>query len=74
MDALKEYIEQLMDLKQNVTVKFRSVVDGGVSEVKGHIVSMDSVSHRDMFDMDSGLTIALDQILEINGRSFENIC
>lgn len=74
MDALKEYIEQLMDLKQNVTVKFRSVADGGVSETKGHIVSMDSVSDRDMFDLDSGLTIALDQILEINGRSFENIC
>lgn len=73
MSAIKDYLEELMDLKRDCTIRFRSV-DGGVSTTKGHIVKIETVSHRDMIETDSGLLIGADQILEINGRSFENIC
>ena len=73
MNTLKEYLEELMDLKKNNTIKFRSV-DGGVTELKGRIVKMETVSHRDIVETDAGYTIGADQILEINGRRFENNC
>ena len=73
MDTLKEYLEDLMDLKRSASITFRSA-DGGVSTVKGHIVKMETVSGREIIETDAGLVIGADQILEINGRRFENIC
>ena len=73
MDALKEYLEELLDLKRNATIRFRSV-DGGVSIVKGHIVKLDTVSGREIIETDAGMVIGADQILEINDRRFENNC
>ena len=62
-----------MDLKRTVSIRYRSV-DGGVTEVKGHILKIDNVSGRDIIETDAGLTVGADQIIEINGRTFENIC
>jgi hypothetical protein len=73
MDPIKKYLEEIMDLKRVATIKFR-FVDGGITETKGHIVRLDSVSGRDMLQTDTGLLIGTDQILEVNGRTFENIC
>ena len=73
MDTLKDYLEELMDLKRSASITFRSV-EGGVSTVKGHVVKMENVSGRDVIETDAGLVIGADQILEINGRHFENIC
>ena len=73
MSALKEYLEELMDLKKSSTIKFRSL-EGGVTIIKGHIVKIETVSHRDIIETDAGFTIGADQILEINGRSFETNC
>ena len=71
--TLKDYLEELMDLKRTCTIKFRSV-EGGVTTIKGHIVKMDNVSGRDIIETDAGFIIGADQILEVNGRNFENIC
>jgi hypothetical protein len=73
MNSIKDYVEELMDLKRVVTIRFRTV-DGGVTEIKGHIVKMENVSGRDIIETDAGMTIGADQIVEINGQSFENIC
>jgi hypothetical protein len=73
MDTLKDHLEELMDLKRSASITFRSV-EGGVSTIKGHIVKMENVSGRDIIETDAGLVIGTDQILEINGRRFENIC
>jgi hypothetical protein len=73
MNNAKDLLEELMDLKRVVSIRFRAV-DGGVSETKGHIVKIDTVSDRDMIETDSGLVIGVDQILGINDQSFENIC
>lgn len=73
MNAIKDYLEELMDLKRPVSIRFRAV-DGGVSEVKTHIVKLEEVSGRLIVDTDAGFVIGDDQILEINGRNFENIC
>jgi hypothetical protein len=73
MNALKEYLEELQDLKRTASITFRSV-DGGLSTVKGHIVKIDTVSGRDIIETDAGLVIGADQILEINDRRFENNC
>lgn len=73
MDALKDFLEELLDLKKTASITFRAV-DGGVSTIKGHIVKMDTVSGRDIIETDAGIVIGADQILEIDGRRFENIC
>ena len=73
MDALKNYLEELMDLKRPAMIRFRSV-DGGVTETKGHVVKMDEVAGRLIVETDAGFVIGGDQVLQINGRSFENIC
>ena len=73
MDALKDYLEEQMDLKRTCTITFRAV-DGGVSTIKGHIVKMDNVSGRDIIETDAGLVIGADQILEINSRQFSTNC
>jgi hypothetical protein len=73
MSELKEYLEEVFDLKRTCTIKFRSV-DGGITTVKGHVVKMENISNRDIIETDAGLVIGTDQIIEINGRSFENIC
>ena len=73
MTTLKEYLEEMMDLKRDCTIKFRAV-DGGVTTVKGHIIKVETISDRDIIETDAGFTIGADQILEINGRSYENNC
>jgi len=73
MNALKDYLEELMDLKRPAAIRFRSV-EGGVTEIKGHVVKMDEVSGRLIVETDVGYVIGDDQILQINGRPFENIC
>ena len=73
MDALKNYLEELMDLKRPAAIRFRSV-EGGVTEINGHVVKLDEVSGRLIVETDAGYVIGDDQILQINGRSFENIC
>lgn len=73
MDALKNYLEELMDLKRTATITFRAV-DGGVSTIKGHVVKMDSVSGRDMIETDAGLVIGTDQIMAVNDRHFSSNC
>jgi hypothetical protein len=73
MDALQEYLEELLDLKRKAAITFRAV-DGGVSMVSGHIVKLDTVAGRTLIETDAGMVIGADQVLEINGRSFENIC
>lgn len=73
MNAIKDYLEELMDLKRMATIRFRTV-DGGLTEVKGRIVNMEDVSGRLIIETDAGFTLGDDQIVEINGRRFENIC
>ncbi len=69
----KEYLEELMDLKQSCTIKFRSL-DGGVSTIKAHIIDIENVSGREIIETDAGLHIGVDQLLEVNGRAFQNYC
>jgi hypothetical protein len=73
MDALKEYLEKIMDMKRTASIKFRDV-DGAVTVIKGHVLKIDTVSGRDIIETDAGFVIGADQILEINDRQFENNC
>lgn len=73
MDDLKDYLEELMDLKRVASISFRTV-EGGVSTIRGHIIKMETVSGRVIIETDAGLVIGADQIREVNGRRFENIC
>jgi hypothetical protein len=72
-ESFKDYLEELMDLRRNCTIRFRAV-DGGVSEVKGHIIKMETVSGRDMMETDAGFAIGLDQLVSVNDRPAENYC
>lgn len=73
MSKINECLEEMMDLKRIASIKFRSV-GGGVSVTKGHIVKMETVYGRGMIETNTGLVIGTDQILEVNGRSFQNLC
>ncbi|MBD0286603.1 MAG: hypothetical protein M3342_05545 [Bacteroidota bacterium] len=71
MNSFKEYLEELMDLKQECTIRFRAV-DGGISIIRAHIIDMDNVSGREMIETDAGLHIGVDQIVDVNGRPSEH--
>lgn len=73
MDELINYLEELMDLKRPATITFRSV-EGAVSTVKGHVVKMEIVLGRHIIETDAGMVIGADQVVEVNGRRFANIC
>lgn len=73
MATFKEYLEELIDLHRACTIRFRSV-EGGVSEIRAHITGMSSVSHRDMIETDAGIHIGLDQIVQVNDRTQEDVC
>ncbi|RYZ56394.1 MAG: hypothetical protein EOO14_12345 [Chitinophagaceae bacterium] len=73
MNNVKEYLEELLDLKRPATITFRDV-DGAVATIRGHVVKLSEVAGRDIIETDAGLVIGADQIREINGRSFENNC
>jgi hypothetical protein len=68
-----DFLEGLIDLKRSCTIKFRSV-EGGVSEIKARIIGLEEVSGREMIETDAGFSIGVDQLIEVNGRSFENYC
>jgi hypothetical protein len=70
---LKSYLEEQLMLKRHCIIKFRSV-EGAVSVIKARIISLDSVSGRDMIETDAGLVVGLDQLLAVNDQSFENYC
>lgn len=70
---IKDYLEEQMDLKKLVSIRFRAV-DGAVSEIRAHIVKVWDTAGRDMFETDAGLLIGVDQVIEINGRQAENYC
>ncbi len=69
----KEYLEELMDLKKTCTIKFNSI-DGGISTIKAHIIDMENISGREIIETDAGLHIGMDQLIEVNGRVFQNYC
>ncbi|HVF81973.1 MAG TPA: hypothetical protein VM884_08565 [Flavisolibacter sp.] len=68
---MKNYLEELMDLKRTVSIKFR-FAGGGITETKGRIVKLDF--NGGTVQTDCGWVIGINQILAINARSFENIC
>ncbi len=67
MNSFKEYLEELMDLKRECTIRFRSL-DGGVSIIKAHIIDMENVSGREIIETDAGIHIGMDQIIDVKGR------
>lgn len=73
MNTVKDYLEELMDLKRSVLIRFRSI-EGSLTEIKGRIAKLTEVSGRLIVETDTGYVIGNDQIIEINGRRFENIC
>lgn len=73
MDAIMEYLEELMDLKRTASIQFRSA-DGGLTKIKGSIIKIKNTTGQDTIEIDAGMAIAVSQIMEINGRRFENIC
>lgn len=73
MAGFQEYLQELMELKRPCTIRFR-FVEGGVSEIRAHIVQMENVSGREIIETDAGLVIGMDQIISVNGRAPENWC
>ena len=73
MNEFKAYLEELMDLKRLSTIRYRSV-DGAVSEIRAHIIDVETKSGRDMIETDAGIHIGLDQLVQVNDRSPGNYC
>ena len=71
--TFKEYLEVLMDLKRNCTIKFRSV-EGGVTSIKAHIIHIKNEGGRDMITTDAGISIGFDQLIEVNNRLADDYC
>lgn len=72
-NTFKSYLEEQMDLKRSCSIKFRSV-EGGIAIIQAHILSMENQSGRDIIETDAGISIGLDQIIEVNERQQDNYC
>lgn len=73
MSALKAYLETQMDLGRPCTIRFRTV-EGAVSEVRAHVIGIETVSGREIMETDAGLHIGLDQVLQVNDQVAPDYC
>lgn len=73
MNNLKEYMEEQMDLKRVVHIRFRDV-QGALTDIRGRIVKMEEVSGREIIETDAGFVIGMDQIVAVNDRQSGNFC
>lgn len=67
-----EYLEELADRKQMVTIKFRDV-EGAVSEIRARIVKFEKVGDREIIDTDASISIGVDQVISVNDRDFSDL-
>jgi hypothetical protein len=70
---LKEYMEELMDLKRVCHIRFRDV-QGAYTDIRGRIIKMEEVSGREIIETDAGFVIGMDQIIAVNDRQSGNYC
>ena len=73
MAVFKQYLEELIDLKQTCTIRFKDV-QGMNTEIRGHIIKMENVLGREIIETDAGFVIGMDQLIAVNDRPAENYC
>jgi len=69
---LKNYLEELMDLRRTCTIRFRADNDA-VSTLQTRIMELYEREGKLNVKLEQGLEIKQDRIISVNGRHFETL-
>ena len=73
MPGFVDYVEELVDLKSNCSIKFKAD-NGAISIVSDRIKDVNIEEDQRYIKTAKGLKIDISQVIEINGRSAQNFC
>lgn len=73
MEDLKSFLEEQIDRKAKLSIRFRDV-QGAVTTIMARLEKMEEVSGRIILETDQGLVIGLDEVEEIGGRPNSDYC
>jgi hypothetical protein len=73
MQAFIEYLEELVDFERNCSIKFRGD-NGGIAVIQTRLREIHTDKQEGYIKTVDGLRINLNQLIEVNGRSAQNIC
>lgn len=72
-DQVVEELEVLAAMKKQCTIKFEAE-NGGSPEIKTRILGVYSENEAYYLKTDSGLSIRLDKLLQVDGKSLKKNC
>jgi hypothetical protein len=73
MQEFIQYLEELVDFERNCSVKFRGD-NGGMAVIQTRLREIRIDEREGYIKTADGLRINLNQLIEVNGRSAQNIC
>ena len=73
METIIDYLEELMDFQRTCTIRF-AADNGGIASIRAKLSDVYNDNKEGYIKTTDGLTIKISQVVDINGRSFKNIC
>jgi hypothetical protein len=73
MQEFIEYLEELVDFERNCSIKFRGD-NGGIAVIQTRLRDIHTGDGEGYIKTADGLRINLNQLIDVNGRSAQNIC
>ena len=73
MEKFIEYLEEIVDLKKNCSIRFKTE-NGGVAVIQTRLFDINLDSDDGYIKTAEGLKIQISQLVEVNGRIAQNIC
>lgn len=68
-----EYLEEMVDLKKNCSIRFKAGNDG-IAVIKTRLSDINSEGGEGYVKTIDGLKININQLIEVNGRPVQNFC
>ena len=73
MESFIEYLEKIVDLKRNCSIRFKAE-NGGIAIIQTKLSDVNRSEEEDYIKTVDGLRINISQLVEVNGRVAQNIC
>ena len=73
MESFIEYLEEIVDLKRNCSIRFKAE-NGGIAIIQTKLSDVNRSEEEDYIKTVDGLKINISQLVEVNGRVAQNIC
>ena len=73
MENFIEYLEEIVDLKRSCSIRFNAE-NGGIDIIQTRLSDINTGMEESYIKTADGLKINISQLIEVNGRSAQNIC